>query len=199
MSLNQEEMKDLKNMIAFYSLAFPNRRCKCSYTGELISIEEYCAELMIYNKNQLQSVVEKAAKDYHMRKEGWEPCHHLCFNLTYPEGDIDSVRQIIFEIMNWNNKLIKGSLFCVEFWSKQGTTWNPHIHFWVPKKGRRSKLEEAAKRKFGKFGFNIWCKDGHCNVKNYVMGKKVEGKDKSIAKDRDTREKHSVLHLYEIV
>lgn len=194
--LNESEKEDLKNMIAAFRLTFPKGKCPCSYTGALIPIEEYCAELLIWEKNRLKNIIINAEKNYNLRVCGFEPCFHMCFNLDN-NMSFDEIQSIVEKIINWNNKNIKGSLFCVEFWSKKGTVWNPHIHFWVPKQGAKSKLLEAATRKFNK-KFNIWVDDGHKNVKAYVLGKKMESKERSIEKDRETRESQGFLHVYEL-
>lgn len=198
MSLNMTELEELKKMVTFWSLAFPDRKCKCSYTGALISIEEYCAEIMLFEKSRLQRIVEKVSKEHKERQHGFAPCYHMCFNLTYEEEDFDNVHKIVNIILQWNNRYIKGSMFCVEFYGKSGK-WNPHIHFWVPKQTTQlSRLRDAAIRKFKKFEFNVWCAEGHFRLRDYVMGKKVDFKSEAIEKDRGAREVNGFLHIYKI-
>lgn len=195
--LSEIEKEDLRRMIACFRLSFPKGMCPCSYTGAMIPIENYCAELYIWDKNRLNNIIAEAQKNYSLRAYGYEPCFHMCFNLEN-ETSFDEIQSLIEKISNWNNKNILKALFCVEFWSKGGTVWNPHIHFWVPKNGAKSKLLEAAQRKFKNNKFNIWVEEGHKNVKAYVLGKKIESKDRSIEKDRETREAEGFRHVYEI-
>lgn len=193
--LNNKEIEELRRMIAFFECHYPNGVPYINNT--LVSPDEYCTDLMIFLKSKENDRIERAIKKYNTKVLGYEPCQQLCFNLPTEYGHPE-IKEIINRSLEWNNKILKGSLFVVEFYGKSGS-WNPHIHFWVPKTCPLSRLRDAAIKKFSKYEFNVFAKEGHCNLKNYVMGNKVEIKEVALGKDKVVREQEGYLDFYKVM
>ena len=193
--LNSTEILELRKMIAFFEEHYPKGVPYINNT--LVPADEYCTDLMVFLKSKENDRIERAVKKYNTTILGYEPCQQLCFNL--PEAwQHDQIKDLIPVILNWNNKIIKGSIFVVEFYGKSGK-WNPHIHFWVPKSCSLSRLRDAAIKKFSKYKFNVFAKDGHSNLKNYVMGNKIDIKEVALSKDKVVRQQEGYEHFYKII